>query len=846
MSTVLVVRVAAFALIASLLSVTAGGTKQGIPGSAAKTTENVNSPIKVNEAYGKLPLHFQVNQGQTAAEVKFVSRGTHDTVFLASTEAVLVLTKPEQAKKGEQEARVKAIGTVLRMAFSDARPDLRVSGEEELPGKANYFIGNERQNWHTNVPTYKKVRYHNLYSGIDLVYYGSQQQLEYDFVVEPGADPAAIGLRFQGAETLNVDAQGDLVLDTAVGLIRMQKPFIYQNVDGLRQEISGSYVLKNTSAVGFEIGTYDATRPLVIDPVLFYSTFFGGSGYDFGVSVAVDIASNAYVTGLSASANFPTTSGAFQTTYNGGTFDGFVSKLNPTGSGLVYSTFLGGSGQDQGAAIAIDAADNAYIAGVTDSANFPTTPGAFQTTYGGGPEDGFVAKLNSTGSGLVYSTYVGGSGQDELVAVAVDATGNAYATGITNSSNFPTTPGAFQTSNLGSVYNVPVVKLNPTGSGLIYSTYLGGSAQDQGQAIAVDMTGNAYITGVTTSGDFPTANPFQPANAGSYDAFVTKLNPLGSGLVYSSFLGGSDADAGNSIAVDTIGNAYVDGVTYSTDFPTTLGAFQTTFGGTDDAFVTKINPLGNAFVYSTYLGGSGYDEGRGIAVDGTGNAYITGLTDSTNFPTLNPIQATNAGGFDAFVTKLNPLGNLLVYSTYLGGSGYDPGWAIAVDALPNPNAYVTGTTTSSDFPTTPGAFQTTYGGSNDAFVAKITDVVLPPPLPTVGKVTGGGTIDVAGGIGNFGFIVQARSTAGPIGGNLQYHNHATSSKVQSVTFTSLVIAANTATFSGTCTNNGAPCTFTVNVTDNGEPGKNDTFTISVSGGPPEGGRLRSGNIQIHN
>jgi len=845
MSTVLVVRVAAFLLIASLLSVTAGGTKQGIPGSASKTNENVNSPIKVNEAYGRLPLHFQANQGQTASEVKFVSRGTHDTVFLTSTEAVLVLTKPEQAKKGEQEARVKVIGTVLRMAFSDARPNLRVSGEEELSGKANYFIGNDPQKWHTNVPSYKKVRYHNLYSGIDVVYYGNQQQLEYDFVVDPGANPDAIVLSFQGAERLNVDAQGDLVLYTAPGMIRMQKPFIYQNIDGLRREISGSYVLKSPHKVGFEVASYDRTRPLIIDPVLFYSTFLGGSGDDEGAGISADAAGNAYVVGNAGASNFPTTSGSFETTFGGGLYDAFITKLNPTGSGLVYSTYLSGGGRDQALAIAMDATGNAYLAGFTNSSNFPITLGAFQTTYGGGSFDGFVTKLNPTGSGLVYSTYLGGSGIDSAQAIAVDATGNAYLSGPSNSSNFPTTLGVFQTTYGGGPFDAFVAKLNPTGSGLVYSTYLGGGGQDIGRAIAVDSSGNAYATGVTDSADFPVANAFQAANGGSEDSFIAKLNPTGSGLVYSTYLGGSARETTTGIVVDAIGNAYTSGTTNSGNFPTAI-PFQGANGGSYDAFVAKMNPLGSGLLYSTYLGGSGDEEGEAIAVDAIGNAYITGYTSSTNFPTVNPIQAANAGGLDVFVTKMNLLGNALVYSTYLGGSNNDIGYGIALDALSNPNAYVTGLTASANFPTTAGSFQTTYGGGPyDAFVTKITDAVLPPP-PTVGKVTGGGTIDVAGGIGNFGFIVEAKSTTGPIGGNLQYHNHASGAKVHSVMFTSLVIAANTATFSGTCTNNGAPCTFTVNVTDNGEPGTNDTFTISVSGGPPEGGKLRSGNIQIHN
>jgi len=458
-----------------------------------------------------------------------------------------------------------------------------------------------------------------------------------------------------------------------------------------------------------------------------------------------------------------------------------VTKLNPTGSGLVYSTYLGGSGDDNGTSIGVDAAGNAYVMGGTSSTNFPTTAGAFQRTFGGGISDAFVTKLNPAGSGLVYSTYLGGSGSEGGFGIAVDAGGNAYVTGHTGSTNFPTTTGAFQTS-------------------------FGG---------------------------------------GGFDAFVTKLNSTGSALVYSTYLGSSGTDNGNGIAVDAAGNAYVTGDTTSANFPTTTGAFQTTFrGGFDDAFVTKLNSTGSALVYSTYLGGSSTDNGTSIAVDAVGNAYVTGGTFSTNFPTTTgAFQTTLSGLEDAFVTKLNPLGTGLVYSTYLGGSGSDVGDGITVDALPTPNAYVTGFTDSTNFPTTAGAFQTTLGGGEDAFVAKIIDIVLPPP-PTVGKVTGGGTVAVSGGFASFGFIVQRQAADRSIHGDLQYVNHASGAKVHSVLFTTLAISGNMATFGGTCTNNGAPCTFTVHVTDNGEPGTNDSFTIVVNG-PPEGGTLRSGNIQIH-
>jgi hypothetical protein len=817
---------------------------------------------KVQEAYGKLPLYFEANHGQTDRQVKFLNRGRGYSLFLTPTEAVLALSPRPTEGEGQGER------AVLRMSFVGANLKTRVEGLEKLPGIVNYFIGNDPKKWRTNIPTYAKVRQKNVYPGVDVVYYGNQRQLEYDFVVRPGAHPNTIKLSFQGAEDVSIDDQGDLILQVSGGEVRLLKPNVYQEIKGKKQTIAARYILQASSVpsplegegqgegarvavqVGFQVAAYDASRPLVIDPTLFYSTYLGGNGDDFGISIAADAAGNAYVTGLTTAADFPTTPGAFQTACCIG--DAFVTKLNPTGSGLVYSTFLGGSdNSDAGGGIAVDAVGNAYVTGSARSTNFPTTPGAVQPALAG-DLDAFVTKLNPTGSGLVYSTYLGGSGSDDGEGIALDAAGNAYVSGATISTDFPTSPGAFDTS-FGGVNDAFVTKLDPTGSTLVYSTYLGDNGNDLGISIAVDAAGNAYVAGITSSPNFPTTPAaFQTAfGGGPFDAFVTKVNPLGSGLVYSTYLGGSEDDRGFSIAVDGTDSVYATGNTNSPDFPTTVGAFQTALSGFSDAFVTKVNPLGSALVYSTYLGGSGVEphDRNGIAVDAAGNAYVTGGTTSFNFPTTpGAFQTTSGGGRDAFITKLNPTGSALVYSTYLGGGGSDEGRMIALDTLPEPNAYVTGTTdsgffSSPDFPTTPGAFQTAFGGGEvDAFVAKITEAeVLPGPFTA--RVTGGGTIDVVGGIGTFSFIIQ-RAETGELSGQLQYFNHVSGAQVQSETYTSLTIVANTATFDGTCTVNGAPCTFTVNVTDNGEPGTTDTFTISVSGGPTEGGTLRSGNILI--
>ena len=603
-------------VVLSASVVSAEGRKIPVSPSTAKA--------HLQEAYGKLPLSFEANRGQADPQVRFLSRATGHTLFLAPTEAVLMLRSRERVnryslnvKRAPHDATTQPPddstarrpndsatqrpnestiephndSTVLRMSFVGANPKTRMEGQEGLPGKANYFLGNDPKKWRTHVPTYAKVHYQDLYPGIDLIYYGNQRQLEHDFVVRPGADPGSIALSFQGADKVEVDAQGDLVLHTAAGAIRQRKPVIYQEVAGLRRDIAGGYLLREKRTVGFKVDKYDPSRPLIIDPVLIYSTYLGGSSSDVAGGIAVDAAGNAYVTGGILSTDFPTTAGAFQTTL-GGDLDAFVTKLNPTGSALVYSTFLGGSAFDEGLGIAVGAAGNAYVTGDTRSTNFPITAGAFQTTLGGSA-GAFVTKLNPAGSALVYSTYLGGSNNDDGKGIAVDLTGNAYVTGDTDSSNFPTTAGAFQTTLGGDGGDAFVTKLNPAGSALIYSTYLGGSGLDRGLGVAVDASGNAYVTGDTRSTNFPTtAGAFQTTLDGFADAFVTKLNPTGSALIYSTYLGGISFDEGLGIAVDSSGNAYVTGDTTSADFPTTTGAFQASAGGALDVFVAKFAEIG--------------------------------------------------------------------------------------------------------------------------------------------------------------------------------------------------------------------------------------------------------------
>ena len=705
---------------------------------------DATTKAQVVEAYGMLPLSFEANQEQTDARVEFLSRGPGYTFFLTPTEAVMALKGRQSASSGEIKANGQQGRSVVRIKLVGGNADPKITGSDQPPGKSNYFIGNDPKKWRTNIPHYGKVRYQEVYPGIDLVFYGNPKQLEYDFVVAPGVDPRVIVLAFEGADRLEIDNKGNLILHIPGGQVIQRAPVIYQEIKDSKQTIDGYYVLRAKDQVAFQVASYDASKPLIIDPELVYSSYLGGSLSDQGFGIAVDATGNVYVTGSTDSAEFPTTAGAFDTTQNGGE-DVFVTKLNAAGSALVYSTFLGGTGTDRGLGIAVDGTNNAYITGVTDSDDFPTHVNAFQGARAG-LNDAFVTKINATGSALLYSSYLGGSLNDQGNAIAVDSASKAYITGETNSVDFPTDAQAPQ-GDLAVAPDAFVAKIDPDQAGadsLIYSTYLGGNQNDRGFGIAVDAALRAYVTGMTDSGNFPTQNPLQAALGGGEDAFVTRLNAAGSALEYSTYLGGGLDDQGNAITVDAANTAYVTGATSSggvTPFPTTVGAFDTTFNGIQDAFVTKLNNTGTTLVYSTFVGGAAEDVGRGIAVDGTGNAYITGDTQSDNFPTAgSPFQAARASLQDAFITKLNTTGTGLVYSTYLGGSQIDIGYGIAVDPLDD--AYVTGETGSGDFPTTAGAFDTTFNGVVDAFVAKVMEG---PPAPNgaAGNGVAGGSCFIA-------------------------------------------------------------------------------------------------------
>jgi len=808
---------------------------------------------KVIAAYGNLTLSFELNQGQTDAGVRFLSRGMGYALFLTGSETVLFLRQPTPPDFGklptprtsaiaaltenigtQQHSQSAAHSVVLHSRLVAANPQAKILPMEDLPGKSNYFIGKDPKMWHTDVPTYAKIKYQDVYPGVDLVYYGNQGRLEFDFIVKPGGDPKKIGLAIadlssaprnraaiEDSSALRIDPDGDLVVTTQAGEVRYQKPVAYQLAAGTAERpapearknfVEAHYVLKSKEQIAFEVASYDATQPLIIDPVLVYSTFVAGNFYDQANAIAVDSSGSAYITGFTFSSvpTFPITPGAYQTTCgtdavcnytlaNGGTTntDAFVTKLTADGSALVYSTYLGGSYDEAGNGIAVDSQNDAFVTGYTRSPDFPVTSGAFQkvcgpatyinfscqaivqSTCGGANRvDGFVTKLNPTGSGLVYSTFLGGVGNDSLNAIALNSAGEAYVVGTTDSNantpyaqnypacpalgittDYPTTPGGFmaapplvsatQPAWPGFAPNAVFSKLSTDGSSLLYSTYFGAPAPYLGQganSIALDSSGNAYIVGSTNSPSFPTTSgAFQTVlnqgggtpggacgGANCADAFVAKFDPSLSGaasLVYSTFLGGSGTDAALAIAADSSGNAYVTGATGfngapTSDFPTTPGAFQSSCPSLPtcsnyNAYVTKLNPAGTGLVYSSYLGGgaNGSSGANAIALDSSGRAYIAGSTNSYNFPEKNPTQSFIPSVEYAFVSIFKPDGSDLDFSTYLGGNGYTFGQGIAVDS--SDDMYVTGYTLAKDFPTTAGAFQTSCGscgnsGSNRA------------------------------------------------------------------------------------------------------------------------------------
>ena len=661
------------------------------------------------ELSSRLPVAFERNGGQTDARAEFLARGKGYTLFLT---------------KGA-EAVVSLRGAAVSLRLVGARGDSAGQGASLLPGTVNYLVGADRSAWRTGIATYEKVRYSEVYPGIDVVYYSNRGELEYDFLVKPGADPTAIMMEFDGADRVTIDDEGALVATIGQHQMVQRAPVIYQERNGVRREVRGRYVLASRTRAAFLLEKYDRAETLIIDPVLVHATSVNETttespSADRGHAIAICGDGTVYVTGLTDAVDFPTTEGSLDTEWNGD-LDAFIVKLNASGTALEYATYLGGTSRDIGRGIAVDAAGYAYVAGYTSSADFPVTSGAFDSSWNGG-DDVFVAKVDPSGAALGYSTYVGGSSLDLGKGIALDPKGNAYVTGETLSEDFPTTASLDASWN-GSRDGF-AAKLDADGATLVYSTYLGGSGFDVANGIAVDAFGAAHVTGSTFSTDFPvTDGDFMHAK-GLGDAFLTKLEPDGAVLAYSIYLGGTLEDDGLAVTVDLLGHAYVAGSTRSADFPVTFGAFDRIvnngFSGVQDGFVTKVAPGGMGLLYSSYLGGGRNDRAMAIAVDLAGNAYVSGNTDSTDFPAsmfaFDRTWNSTAVLWDAFVTKVHTSGAMLSYSTYLGGNFEEIGNGIAVDLTGN--AYVVGYTSSSNFPTTPGAFDRTLNGS-ESFVTKL-------------------------------------------------------------------------------------------------------------------------------
>ncbi len=736
-------------------------------GTGFKKDVDDKTKVRVEESYGRLPLYFIRNDGQVDDKVEYYERGrghatffTNDGVYISLVKGKALDTeglRPVIASEAKQSSVMRngiaspAVRNdsvkrtrLVRLTFLDAIEAPEIVAEDPLKGKVNYFIGSDPAKWRTSIPTFGAVLYKNIYEGVDVKFYGNNSQLEYDIIVRPGGDPERIKLSYEGIKALRVTDDGDLEIVLEDGKLIQKKPYVYQEIEGRRVEVEGSFVIEEAHSssprasritshdsrytYSFKLASYDKNHPIVIDPVLVYSTYLGGSAFDLGLGLSVDSTGSVYVSGGTESIDFPVLNPIQGT--NAGLSDAFVAKIDPTGTSLVYSTFLGGAGSDQAMDLYVDATGAVYLTGSTLSADFPTVS-PIQGTCASCPtdEDGFVTKIDPSGSSIVYSTYLGGTGRDLSWWITEDSAGNVYVTGETASVDFPVL-NALQNSNAG-LRDGFVTKIDSAGTSIIFSTYLGGSGDDITWVIDVDAAGFAYVTGETFSTDFPVVSPLQGSCGGcpgASDGLIAKISPDGSALVYSTYIGGSDVDSAWGIVVDSNGAMYLTGLTASTDFPT-VSPLQGTCAGCPtytDGFVTKIDPTGTTLVYSTYLGGSDNDIGAFLAVDRAGNVYIRGITTSPDFPVVNPIQGTCASCpdfHDATVTKIDASGSSISFSTYLGGSNMEWGWGIALDE--NRNIYVAGYTYSTDFPLL-NPMQGVNAGAYDVFITKISGWISIP------------------------------------------------------------------------------------------------------------------------
>ncbi|OGC90983.1 MAG: hypothetical protein A2W25_07855 [candidate division Zixibacteria bacterium RBG_16_53_22] len=722
-------------------------------------TKGANQMVMTNLA--SQPLAFTENRGQWDQQALFKAEAGGATFWFCKDEVVYQFIRntdeleeppyPEMREMPDrlERPRFRKESMVIKAQFVGANPGAEIMGEGRLSHNCNYFYGNDPGKWRTDVPNFSTIIYKNIYPGIDLRYYGDGRSMKYDFIVNPGADLSNIGIKYEGINDISVTPAGDLEARTRFGPVYEKAPYVYQEMGDQRQAVAARYEVRN-DAFGFALGDgFDSGHPVIIDPELVYSTYLGGNQSESGKSIAVDNLGYAFVVGYTNSTNFPTIN-PYDGSHNGA-YDVFVAKLSASGNSLLYSTFIGGSAEDIGNDIAIDGNGNAYITGETQSDNFPTVNPYESQHYE--DEDVFVLKLGPNGNILVYSTYINGGFWDVGYGIAVDAYGYAYITGYTYGDGFVCTPGAYNCipdgGDLVLYSDAFVTKLGVAGNTVIFSTFLGGGSYppgwgsyDMGYDIALDGSRNVYVTGQTGCDDFPTVNPIDDSLNGASDAFITKLSASGSALIFSTYLGGDVGEAGEGIGVDVGRNVYITGSTASINFPV-VNAYDSTLSG-QDAFIAKISNSGNSLIFSTYLGGGGIENAYSIAVDGLTNTYVTGRTNSTNFPVINFYDGSSNGGDDVFVTKLSALGNSLVYSTFLGGSSNDIGYGVALDL--NSNPLVAGLTNSPNFPRV-NPYDSLISGTNDAFVAKFAEI--PSCTYDVGDINGSGQangIDVTYGV----------------------------------------------------------------------------------------------------
>jgi hypothetical protein len=676
--------------------------------------------------FASTPVAFSENQGQWNSEVLYRSTLNGSTVWFTRDAVVYQISRvagrsdrSQLIEDGLAPAEMYRLTEslehiTLKVSLVGGAANPTVSGEELLDYRCNYLRGDKPLAWFTNVASYRAVRYENVYPGIDLRYYGDGSTIEYDLIVSPGANPDKIEIEYDGAMSLEITPDGELAIASAWGTVVEERPYLYQEIDGRRRTIAGRFVLRSANSFGFEIGgDYDPNTILIIDPVLRYSTYLGGGDTDAAKTIAVNSTGNCFVGGETASDDFPTHL-PYQVSRSGSR-DVFVTKFDSLGTGLVYSTYIGGTGLERCFGIAVNDAGEVFLTGETWSTDFPTK-NAFQATPGGG-SDAYVVRLGADGDTLIYATYIGGSGSDYGRGIALASNNFACVAGETGSNDFPLQDALYDSFN-GGATDAYLLQIDSTGGSLAYSTYLGGSGDDYAMGVAVDGDDNAYAAGYTLSTDFPTVGAIE-FDDGSSDVFVSKINADGSLLLYSTYLGGDSQDYGTAIAVDDSAQAYVTGYTWSDDYPMAY-PYQATRAGNFDAVVTRLNAAGSALDFSTYIGGSGEDQGQSIAVGPDHKAYVAGYSRSTNFPTEQAVQDANAGGADVFMVRFDDDGTNLDYSTYMGGQADDWGWAIASDD--DGNAFVAGWTESADFLTS-NPYQDTYAGLIDGVVFKIGDSV---------------------------------------------------------------------------------------------------------------------------